>query len=199
MTKEFSIKNLTAEIKNLNDDDINGFEIMIKEGSVYDLGLKDTTITLRREKNEIKIKSLLRTNGKLNFSQIKKISSLFDLNIDNFKEINGIVDLKTNINFDVGKKFKVKNLSYSIEGDAAYFEIHTNEKKIIKKYLPEYDPRITLKDTSIKLVNSKFDHTIELNGFIKVKENFDSFKIKEIYNYSKKNFHLNGIIDFDKL
>ena len=195
LTKEFSIKNLTTEINHIKDDDANRFEILIKNGSMYDLKLLGTKINLKREKNEIKIKSLLRTNGKLNFSQIKKILSLFGFNISNLKDINGTADLKTSINFDLDKRFKVKNLSYSMEGNIAYVEIHAGEKRIIKKYLPEYDSKITLKDTSIKLINSKSDHTLELSGLIKAKEHFDSFKIKEIYNYDKKSFNISGILD----
>jgi hypothetical protein len=195
LTKEFSIKNLTTEISNLEDNNTKGFEIIIKKGSIYDLELVGTTINLKREKNEIKIKSLLRTNGKLNFSQIKKISALFGLNISNFKDINGTADVKTNINFDLDKQFSVKNLSYSMDGDIAYFEIHTDEKRIIKKYLPKYDSKIILKDTHIRLINSKSDHNTELSGFVKIEEDFDSFKIKEVYNYDKKSFKVDGIID----
>ena len=195
LTKEFSIKNLTTEISNLEDNNTKGFEIIIKKGSMYDLELAGTTINLKREKNEIKIKSLLRTNGKLNFSQIKNISTLLGLNISNFKDINGTADVKTNINFDLDKQFRAKNLSYSMDGDIAYFEIHTDEKRIIKKYLPKYDSKIILKDTRIKLVNSKSDHNTELSGFVKIEEDFDSFKIKEVYNYDKKSFKVDGIID----
>ena len=195
LTKEFSIKNLTTEISNLEDNNTKGFEIIIKKGSMYDLELAGTTINLKREKDEIKIKSLLRTNGKLNFSQIKNISTLLGLNISNFKDINGTADVKTNINFDLDKQFSVKNLSYSMDGDIAYFEIHTDEKRIIKKYLPKYDSKIIFKDTRIKLVNSKSDHNTELSGFVKIEEDFDSFKIKEVYNYDKKSFKVGGIID----
>ena len=195
LTKEFSIKNLTTEISNLEDNNTKGFEIIIKKGSIYDLELVGTTINLKREKNEIKIKSLLRTNGKLNFSQIKKISALFGLNISNFKDINGTADVKTNINFDLDKQFSVKNLSYSMDGDIAYFEIHTDEKRIIKKYLPKYDSKIILKDTHIRLINSKSDHNTELSGFVKIEEDFDSFNIKKVYNYDKKSFKVDGIID----
>ena len=195
LTKEFSIKNLTTEISNLEDNNTKGFEIIIKKGSIYDLELVGTTINLKREKNEIKIKSLLRTNGKLNFSQIKNISTLLGLNISNFKDINGTADVKTNINFDLDKQFSVKNLSYSMDGDIAYFEIHTDEKRIIKKYLPKYDSKIILKDTHIRLINSKSDHNTELSGFVKIEEDFDSFKIKEVYNYDKKSFKVDGIID----
>ena len=98
----------------------NGFIAIIKKGSIFDLELAGSTINLKREENETKIKSLLHTNGKLNFSQIKKISSLFGLNINFFKDINGTADLKTNINFDLDKKFKIKNLSYSMEGNMAF-------------------------------------------------------------------------------
>ena len=194
LTKEFSIKNLTTEIRHAKDDDRDEFEIIVKKGSIYDLELADSTINLEREENQTKIKSLLSTNGKFNFSQIKKISSLFGLNTSSLKDISGTANLKTNINFYLDKKYKIKNLSYSMEGNIAYFEIDTGERRIIKKYLPEYDPKIILKDTNIKLINSKSNLTAELNGFIKIKDHFDSFKIKEIYNYNKKSFDINGNI-----
>jgi len=195
LTKEFSIKKLTTEIKHVKVADVDEFKITIKKGSIYDLELADSTINLKRKKNETKVKSLLRTKGQLNFSQIKKISTLFALNTDNLKDVNGIADLKTNINFVLNKEFKIRDLSYSMEGDIAYLEIHTEEKRIIRKYLPEFDPKIILKDTNIKLINSKSNNTVELNGFIKVKDYFDNFKIKEIYNYNEKSFDINGIID----
>ena len=195
LTKEFSIKQLTTEINHVKDADADGFKITVKKGSIYNLELAGSTINLKRKKNETKVKSLLKTKGKLNFSQIKKIATLFALNTSNLKDVNGTVDLKTNINFDLGKQFKIGNLSYSIEGDIAYLEIHTEERRIIKKYLPEFDPKIILKDTNIKLINSKSNNTTELNGFIKVKDYFNNFKIKEIYNYNEKSFDINGIID----
>ena len=195
LTKQFPIKNLTAEIKDLKNSDDKGIEIVFEKGSIYDLELADTIINLKHEKNAIKIDSLLRTKGKFNFSQIKKISSLFGLDTSNFTEINGTADLKTNINFNVDSRFRIKNPSYSMEGDIAYFEIHTDEKRIIKNYFPEYDPKIILKDTHIKIVNSESNYKAELSGHLKVNENFDSFKINKVYHYDKKSFHTNGIID----
>ena len=195
LTKEFSIKQLTTEIKHVKVADVDEFKITIEKGSIYNLELAGSTINLKRTRNETKVKSLLRTKGKLNFSQIKKISTLFALNINNLKDVNGTADLKTNINFVLSQGFKIENLSYSMEGDIAYLEIHTGERRIIKKYLPEFEPKIILKDTNIKLINSKSNNTAELNGFIKVKDYFDNFKIKEIYNYNEKSFAINGIID----
>tara|TARA_B100001123_G_C15308458_1_gene1023515 strand:+ start:285 stop:2522 length:2238 start_codon:yes stop_codon:yes gene_type:complete len=195
LTKQFNIKNLTAEINNLNINDEKGINIILKKGSVYDLELADTIINLIRSKNEIKIDSVLRTKGKFDFPQIKKISSLFSLDLRNFNEINGAADLKTSINFNLDNRFKIKNLSYSIDGVIDYFEIHTDERSIIKNYFPEYDPKIIIKDTNVKLVNSKLNYKAELTGYLKVDDNFDSFKIKNTYNYDKKTFLTNGIVD----
>ena len=54
------------------------------------------------------------------------------IGLSNFSEINGIADLNTSINFNLDNRFKIKNPSYSIDGDIAYLEIHTDEKRIIK-------------------------------------------------------------------
>ncbi len=170
LTKKFSIKKLTTEINHTKDVDGHGFKITIREGFIYNLELTDSIINLKLKKNETKVKSFLRTKGKLDFPEIKTILTLFALNTNDLKDINGTVDLKTNINFDLSKQFKVKNLSYSIEGDIAHLEIHTEERRIIKEYLPGFDPKIILKDTNIKLVNFESNNTTELNGFIKVKD-----------------------------
>jgi len=195
LINDLSIKNLTTEINHIIDEDGDGFSIIIKKGSINDLQLANSTIKLKRKKNLTKVMSLLQTKGRLNFSQVKKISSLFGLSINYFQDIKGETDLKTNINFDLSKQFKIENLSYSIEGDIPYLEIHTEEKRIIKKYLPEYDPKLIIKDADIKFINSKSDHEIQLNGFIKKKDKFDKFKIKEFYDYNKKVFNVNVFID----
>ncbi len=195
LTRKFSIRNLTTEIYHGKEVENNGFLAIIKKGSLFDIELAGSTINLKSEENETKIKSLLHTNGKLSFSQIKTISFLFGLNTDLFKDISGSADLKTNINFDLDKKFKIKNLSYSLEGDIAYLELDTEEKRIVRKYLPLYDPKIVFKDTNIKFTKSKFDQIIELNGLIKLNDQFDSFKIKNKYNSNKKSLDIKGTAD----
>jgi len=195
LTKKFVIRNLNTEIKHGKEVENNGFLVIIEKGSLFDLELAGSTINLNHEENETKIKSLLHTNGKLSFSQIKTISFLFGLNIDLFKDINGSADLKTNINFDLDKKFKIKNLSYSTEGDIVSLELDTEEKRIIRKYLPLYDTKIVFKDTNIKFTKSKFDQIIELNGLVKLNDQFDSFEIINKYNSDKKSFDIKGMAD----
>ena len=195
LTNEFSIKNLTTKINHTRGPEGEGFKLIINKGSVYDLELAESTIELKRGANETNIKSSVITNGKLNFIQIKKISSLFGLTINNLKDISGTVNLKTNVNFDLNKRFRVKNLSYSTAGDIDYLVIHTEEKKFIKEYLPKYNPKIIFQDTNIKFTKSKSSHTGEFNGFVKMQDQLSSFKMKETYNYNKKSFDINGNID----
>ena len=195
LTKEFSIKNLNTEINHTKTQNGDNFEVKIKKGSIFDLELADSQINLKREEGEIKTQSFLKTKGKLNFYQVNLISKLFNLNLANFKDVNGNVDLKTNINFDLNKKLKVRNLNYTIEGEIFHLEIDTIERKFIREYLPDYDPKLIFKDTKIKVLNLKNKHSGEFIGFIKTKDNFDNFKIKEIYKYDDKSLNINGTID----
>ena len=196
LKKGFSIENFTTEINHTKVDNSDNFKIIIKNGSIYDIKLVDTVINLKREADGIKTQSFLSTKGKLNSSQINKISKLLNSNFPNFKDIQGKVDLKTKLNFDLSKRFKVRNLNYFIEGEVLNLEIDTEEKKIIKDYLPEYDPKLIFKDIKLKLTSSKNKQSGEFTGLIKTKDNFDNFEIKEIYNYNDKTFDISGLINF---
>ena len=194
-TKQFSISNITTKINHVRTDTGDVFEAVIKNGFVKDLELSKSIINLERNENGIQTKSLLRTKGELDFIQINQIFKLFNLKISNFKDINGTVDLNTNINFDLSKKFKVSNLNYTTEGDIFYLEINSKERRIIKEYLPEYDSKLIFKDAKIKLSNSKHKQLGEIIGSLKVKNNFDNFNIKETYNYNDKSFDINGTLN----
>ena len=195
ITQEFSIKDLTTEITHLKIKGKDAFKINIKKGLIYDLKLDGSEINIMRDKNNTEVSSLIHTNGKLNFFQIKKIASFLGVNIKDFKEINGTSDLKTNINFNLDNRFRLKNPKYSVEGDISSIEIHTENRTLIKKYLPEFDPIIKLKNTNIKIVNSKSEFKADFIGLIKVKENFDNFKLTNIYKRNKKDINLNGSVE----
>ena len=195
LTKEFSIKNLTTEINDLKEINVNGLEIKIKKGYFYNLNLANSIIKLKRDPDKIKTTSLLKTNGKLNYSQIKKISSLLNIDVGNFKNINGEVNLNTNIDFDFNNNLKIKNFTYKVDGDIPYFELDTKEKKSIKNYLPEYDPKLIFKDSKIKVTNTKYKKKVNLEGFIKQRENLSSFQIEENFNNKKKLHNIKGIAD----
>ena len=90
LPNEFSIKNLTAQINLGNTVKNGGLKVEIKNGSILDLQLIGSIINLNFEESITKIKSLLYTKGEINFVQIKKISSLFGLNIGKIKNAKGI-------------------------------------------------------------------------------------------------------------
>ena len=66
------------------------------------------------------------------------------------------------------------------------------KKKIIKKYLPDYKDEIIFKDLKIKFNKKKNNNMTELNGLMKINNNFDNFKIKQIYDHSKKTYDIVG-------
>ena len=193
LPKGFLINNLTTEINFGKENE--GFTAKIDKGFLFDLNLIGTTLNFKFDDNKTKVKTLIHTNGKINFSQIKKISSILGLQIGFFNDIEGKADIKTSIDFDLDKRFKLKNLLYSLEGNIEKATIVTEGKRTIKKYFPEYDSKIVLKNSNIKFFNSKSDLVGELNGLVKIKDNFDNFKITKKYNYKAKQFNLNGFLE----
>jgi len=199
LTKKFSIKNLTMQVNHgvhLGSDE---FATKIEKGSLFDLSLAESSINFRNSKNGLEVKSMLRTRGKINFSQVKLISSLFGFNINFINDVNANSNLTSNINFNIDKKFKIRNLSYSTEGNIDSLVLFTKEKKVIKNYLPQYDPKINLKNTKIKFIKEKSNQTLELVGLIKTKDQFDNFEIKGNYSQKSKAFNITGNIDLKNL
>ena len=195
LNKELSIKKLTTDINHKKKEGNDIFNIKIEKGYIYNLELTGSTINLKSQKSGTKIISSINTKGELDSSKIKKISKLLSLNINFLNSINGKINLKTNINFDLSKSLKVNNLIYSIDGDIPYLELLTNDTSFLKEFLPDFESKIVLKDNKINLINSKNNNTAEFSGNIKVKNNFDKFKIKNIYDYKKKSFLTNGNIN----
>ena len=195
LTKDYSIKNLTAEINNGKGIEVDGITTKIKSALFLDLELSGTDINLKRINKETKISSLLHTNGKLNFTQIKKLSSLLGFKINFLNDVNIEADLKTDLKFNLNSKFKIQDLTYLISGDIFNLKLDTKENSVIKKYLTSFDPNIIFKDTKIKLEKNKTNQNLEISGLIKLNKKFENFKINNKYNLSKKSFDVKGNFD----
>jgi len=195
LNKEFSIKKLTTKISHAKKGGNDIFDIILEKGYIFNLDLEGSTIILNHQDRATKIKSSIKTKGNLNFIKVKKITKLFSLNTNFLKTLEGDINLKTKIDFDLSKRFKIENLLYSIEGDIPYLEMLTKDNNVIKEYVPEFDSKIVLKDNKIQFIKSQQNNIAELSGSIKVKNNFDKFKIKNIYHYDGKSFDINGNID----
>jgi len=196
LTKEFSIKNLTTEINRVEDDITNGFVAIVKKGNIFDLDLTDTTINFQSDGENRKIFTTLSTNGEVNFTQIKKVLSIFSFKNNFLREINGKINLKTKIDFNLKKNLKITNALKEITGNILYLEAQTKENAFLRGYLPDYNSKIIIKDTNVEFINSKSNQKMKLNGFLKQNDKYDSFQINEKYNYDQKIYNVDGVIDF---
>ena len=198
ISKELKLKDFTTEINHRILNRGNIFSIKVIKGTLYDLDLSGSAITLNRSLNLNKFKNLIKTKGNLTFDQIKKITKLFSINLNKFKEINGQVDLLTKVDFNFTKQFKIKNLKYHTEGNLYNAKIEIINKNTIKNYLPDYENKLFLKETKITLSNLENYQSAEFVGLIKVKDYFENFKIKEHYNSKEKSYNFNGNFDLTK-
>ena len=195
LSNDFTIKKLTTDISHFKDSGKDKLRLNIKKGLVYDFDLLGSKIEIERKDNLTKVKSLIVTKGNLNLKKINKLSSLFGTNITYIKDLNGEINLKTDVSFFVDNFFRVKNLIYSTNGTISHLVLDADENTIIKKYLPEYNKKIIFKKINIKVKNSKLNNFFELNGLINFKNNFDNFYISRTYKYDKKVSHFIGNID----
>ena len=192
LPNDFIIQNLNSEINYGGKDGKQEFEVLIKKGSLLGIDLQKSIIKLKKEKNLTKIKSSVYINGKVNLEKVKKIASILNLNISEIKGVDGTIKVKTNVNLDIRKNFKIKNLSYLAEGTLKDLEIFIGEKKLIKKYFPDYSNKLFFKETTIKFSKSKPNQVFELDGSIKLKDKYDSFKIISKYDYGEKIYNIKG-------
>jgi len=192
LPNDFIIQNLNSEINYGGEDGKQEFEVLIKKGSLLGMDLQKSIIKLKKEKNLTKIKSSVYINGKVNLEKVKKIASILNLDISEIKGIDGTIKVKTNVNLDISKNFKIKNLSYLADGTLKDLEIFISEKKLIKKYFPDYSDKLFFKETTIKFSKSKPNQIFELDGLIKLKDKYDSFKIISKYDYGKKIYNIKG-------
>ena len=195
LTKNFSIKNLTTNINYSKEIENGVIRAEIKKGSFFDLELENSKLNITRTKNGNRIETELHTNGKFGFENFKKLRSLLKTDTAFLKDIKGNINLKTNINFFLNQKFNIKNLTYTTLGNIPYLELHTKEKRVLKKYLPEYDPVIVLRDSKILLKDDKIKQNVQLSGLVKMKNDFSIYNLNQDYFYKKNTFDINGDID----
>ena len=194
LVKDLSINNLTTDISYLSNYEGSIFLVNFENGKLYDLDLKDSSIKLKREKKDIAIESNIKTNGKINSNQVKKILSKFNFKNNLVEEVHGSVKLITSFNFKISEKLKIKDLSYGTNGNISLLELSTKENSIVKNYLPNFKSKITIKDAKINYEKINDTHTTQIDGLAKISKTYEAFTINEKHNYSKKNSRIEGNI-----
>ena len=199
LSKDFKVKKFSADISHSQSLGKNKFELNIKKGFIYELDLLGSKIKIEKKNNLTSFKSSINTKGLLNLKKINKISPLFGKKITYFKDLNAEINLQTDVSFVLDKFFRVKNLIYLTSGSIPDLKLKTHEQDALKKYLPDYKKNIIFKKLNIKLQKSKLSNYFELNGLMKIKDDFDNFNIKRTYDSSQEASHLTGSIGLTNL
>jgi len=199
LSKDFEVKKFSADIYHSQSLGKDKFELNIKKGFIYELDLLGSNIKIEKKNNFTLFKSSINTKGLLNLKKINKISSLFSKKITYFKDLNAEINLQTDVSFVFDKFFRVKNLIYLTSGSIPDLKLKTYEQDALKKYLPGYKKNIIFKKLNIKLQKSKLSNYFELNGLMKIKDDFDDFNIKRTYDPNQEVSHLTGNIGLTNL
>ncbi len=196
INKDFKINNLSTDIKYIfnsaKDKKINFF---INQGKFLNLDLNKSSIDITFKGKKKIIKSKINTSGISKYSEIKIISSLLGINLENIKNIEFISDLETSVELSVNNKFKITDKKFTVKGKINELNLEHKEVKTIKKFLPSYGSKIFLKDS---IINFNEANDLKLSGLIKFDEQFKDFLIR-CSDITGKNFKIDGKINLDDL
>ena len=184
----YKLQDLNAEISygKSSQGKSNTLSIAIKKGLISNLKLLESFINVEFEDGKKKINSTIQTTGSLNFSDVKKISSLFGIKIDNLENISLQSNLISRVEFDVDKKFRIKNTSFSTEGVINELQFKTKQESFIKKFLPSFNPNIVIKNAKVTFSSIKAEESFKLEGDVKFSEDFEKLKFLQFFNKKNK-------------
>ncbi len=158
---------------------------------------ENNIIHLKLDKNDSKIYDLdifVRSdNNNINIKEFKKY-----LNIqkqDNFLE-DQVIKLNSNFKFkaSIDDTFNIKE--FNIKSDLNLDNLNINYKSnFIKKYITNFDNKITIKNPQILFEYSNDIINLQLDGKYLLKDKEDNFFIK--YKGNENNFELYSLLDLD--
>ena len=195
INKDLQISNLSTDIKYIYNSKKNKeINFFINQGKFLNLDLKKSFIDIHL-KDKIKlIKSKIKTSGISKYPEIKIISSLLGLKLNNIKNLELKSDLETSIKLSLDNKFKLIEKEFSLNGKIADLNLKHEKIKVINNFFPSYNSNIFLKDTEISFKNT--NSQIKLLGLIKFEEKFEDFSLT---GRTEPNFNLNVKINLNEL
>jgi hypothetical protein len=188
LSNKFGIKNLTAAIDYRNNSDLNldRLKISVEDGSILNLKLLGSILEAEFREDKKNIKSSISTFGELNFEDIKKVTSLLGIKIKNVENFILNSNLKTSVVFDLDKKFKITNHSYSTAGEIKRLQFKLKDVSFIKDFLPSFNDNIVIKNSKIRFSSTSKEQKVSLQGNIKFSDNFENFDLIHSFNKDKK-------------
>jgi len=196
ISSNFKIKNLSADIKYIfksnKDKKIN---FLISKGKILNLDLQQSSININLKDDKKIIKSKIKTSGTSKYPEIKLVSSLLGLDINNIKNIQLTSNLETSIQLWMNKGFKIKKKNFSVNGLINNLSLEHKEIKNIKKFFPSYDSKIILKNSDVSVDQNS---NLKLSGLIKFDNQFNDFLI-QYTDLTSKNLKIKGKINLQDL
>ena len=208
---DYKIKNLTTIVnyEKYPSEKIEELRIDVKKGSFLNLNLSDSHLKIKFEDKKKLVESIIVSKGKLNFDNVKKVSSLINYKLHNFKNLTLDSNLKTKINFEINNKFKIKNKSYQVDGKINNLELGLAQDKYIKNFIPKFKKNIKIKNSKVSLnypSKKNENQTFKLDGFINLNESFEKINLFQSFNKKKDIINIklstslnNSIINFPML
>jgi len=205
---DYKIKNLTTIVnyEKYPLEKIEELRIDIKKGSLLNLNLSDSQFKVKFEDKKKLVESIIVSKGKLNFDNIKKVSSLINYKLNNFKNLTLDSNLKTKITFEINNNFKIKNKNYTVDGKINNLELDLVQDKYIKNFIPEFKKNIKIKNSKVSFnyPSQKNEiQTFKLDGFINLNESFEQINLFQSFNKKKEIINIklstslnNSIISF---
>ena len=193
----------TLYLKNINTKLIfaeNSLKLDLKSNysflnNKYNNKLDNNILNVKFDKTNSRISDIeifLNTdNNKINTREFKKYLSLKDDIVD-----DQIIDLDSNfkINISVDQKFNIKK--FAIKSDLNVDNLYINYKSnFIKKYLENYEDKLTIKNSNILIEYSDDLINLQLNGKYFLQNQEDDFFIK--FKGNLNNFELYSLFDLD--
>jgi hypothetical protein len=196
INSDLTINNLSTDIKySFQSGKNREINFLINQGKILNLDLQKSSININFKENEKVIKSKIKTSGTTQYSEIKKISTLLGLSINNIKNIELTSNLETSVKLLLSNSFKITVKEFAIKGKINDLKLEHGEFKSIKNFLPSYDSKIVLKDTEINLLNKD---NLNLSGLIKFDNKFEDFTIR-YSGFSDKNYRIEGKVNLHDL
>ncbi len=162
----------------------------------YNNELDNNILNLKLDKNRSNISDVeifLKTkNNNINTKEFKKYFNVQEILLED-QIIN--IDSDFLINFSIDDKFNINKLSVS--SDLNFDNLDINFKSnIVKKYLENYENKISIKDPKLSFKYSNDLINFQLDGKYSLNNKKDNFFIK--FEGNQNNFELYTLLDLDK-
>ena len=196
----YALKDFTAEIGFKDNSYPDGLRIAIKKAFFLNLDFSESHIDVNFLQDKKIVNSTIQSKGEINSKQIEKILSLLKYKKNYFKFTNFSSNLKTDVNFEIKKNFKIKNLSYRTNGDINELKIDLDKENKANEFFPDLKPEIVLKETKVsysKEING--NQKLDLEGKLKFEDEFESIKVTQSYNKKAKKYNIKGNSTLDDL